>query len=104
MGDNIVIGFEDTVRQPVLAHDVPEVPNRVQLRRLRRQWQDRDVAGDDEIVGPVPSSLIHHEDGVDVIFNMAEIPIRCWFMALVSHHGMISAAALPWLGQTAPKI
>lgn len=48
-------------------HEVPEVFHRVELRRLRRQWQDRDVAGDDEIIGHVPARLIHDEDGMRII-------------------------------------
>lgn len=32
MGDDIVIGFEDAVRQPVFAHEEPEVFDRVELR------------------------------------------------------------------------
>lgn len=67
MSDDIVIGLEDAVRQPVLTHEVPEIFDRVQFRRLRRQRQDRDVAWDDEIIGHVPARLIHDEDGMRII-------------------------------------
>ncbi len=67
MGNDIIIGFEDTVRQPVLAHEVPKVFDWVKLRRLRRQRQDRDVGGNGEIVGHVPAGLVHDEDGMRVI-------------------------------------
>ena len=71
MSDDIVIGLEDAVRQPVLTHEVPEVLNRVQFRRLRRQWQDRDVAWDDEIIGHVPARLIHDENGMRIIGHVS---------------------------------
>jgi len=67
VSDNIVVGFEDAVGEPVLTHEEPEVLNRVEFRRLRRQWQDRDVAWDDEIIGHVPARLIHDEDGMRII-------------------------------------
>ena len=51
MIDNVLVGLEESVRQPVLAQELPEVFDRVQLRLFRRQRQDRDVSGDDEIVG-----------------------------------------------------
>ena len=67
VSDNIVVGFEDAVGEPVLTHEVPEIFDRVQFRRLRRQRQDRDVAWDDEIIGHVPARLIHDEDGMRII-------------------------------------
>lgn len=70
MINNILLGFEDTVRQPVLAYDEPEV-NRIEFWGFRRQRQDRDVCGHDEIIGHVPARLIHDEDGMCVIGDMA---------------------------------
>ena len=46
---------------------MPEVFDRVQLRRFRWEWQNGDVFGHDEIVGHVPARLIHDEDGMRVI-------------------------------------
>ena len=71
MADNVVIGFEDTVREPVFAHEVPEVFDRVEFGRFRRQWQDGDVFRHDEIVGHVPACLIHDEDGMRILIDMA---------------------------------
>ena len=61
------IRFEDAVRQPVLAHEVPEIFDRIELRRFRRQRQDRYVGGHNECVGHVPAGLVHDEDGMRVI-------------------------------------
>lgn len=59
MIDDVVVGFEDPVGEPVFAHEEPEIFDRVQFRRFRRQRQDGDVAWDDEIAGHVPARLIH---------------------------------------------
>jgi hypothetical protein len=64
VSDNIVVGFEDAVGEP-------EVLNRVELRRLRRQWQDRDVGGHDKVVRHVPSRLVHDEDDMRVIDHVS---------------------------------
>jgi hypothetical protein len=43
MVDEIVIGVEDTVREPVIAHELPDVLDRVELGTFRRQGDDSDV-------------------------------------------------------------
>lgn len=70
MIDDVLIGFEDPVRQPVLAHEVPEIFDRVELRGFRRQRQDRYVGGHNELVGQVPARLVHDEDGMRIIGDM----------------------------------
>ena len=50
---------------------MPEVFDGVEFGRFRRQGQDRDVAWDDEIIGHVPSRLIHDEDGVRIIGHVS---------------------------------
>lgn len=67
--DDLVVGFEDAVRQPVVAHELPEVFERAQFRTARRQRQDGDVVGQIELCGGVPTGLIHDEDGVGVGFD-----------------------------------
>ena len=63
--DEIVIGFEDTVGEPVVAHKLPDVLDRIELGAFRRQGDSGDVAGHDEARRHVPASLIDQEDGVD---------------------------------------
>ena len=41
-----------------------EVLDRVQLRRIRRQEEQRDVVGEIEIVGGMPPCLIENHDGM----------------------------------------
>ena len=63
-GDDVVIGLEDAVREPVVAHELPDVLDRVQLRRSGRQRKQGDVGRDGEFGGHVPSGLIEHQHGM----------------------------------------
>ena len=46
--DDIVVGFEDAVREPVVAHILPDIFDRVEFRAFRRQGEDGDVGGDEQ--------------------------------------------------------
>src|SRR3954471_23889954 len=46
--EEVVVGREDAVREPVLAHELPDVLDRVQLRALGRQCHEGDVWRDDQ--------------------------------------------------------
>ena len=46
--DEIIVGFEDTVREPIIAHKLPDVFDRVELGGFRRQGHDGDVGRHDE--------------------------------------------------------
>ena len=56
--DEIVIGFEDAVGEPVVAHELPDVLDRVELGTFRRQGDDGDVGWHNEACREVPSGLI----------------------------------------------
>src|SRR5438309_5438187 len=43
MVDEIVVGFEDAVGEPVVAHELPDVLDRVELWAFRRQQNDGDI-------------------------------------------------------------
>ena len=47
--DDFVEGFEDAVRQPVHPHELPDIFLGVELRRTRRQRQERDFFGSLEV-------------------------------------------------------
>src|SRR5271154_1020105 len=64
MIDDIVIGAEDAVREPVGADELPDVLDRVELGRLWRQGHQGDVGGNVELVRGVPARLIEEKDGV----------------------------------------
>lgn len=62
--DDVVVGFEDAVRQPVVAHELPDVLDRVQLGAFGRQGHERDVGGDRQRCRGMPACLIEDENGV----------------------------------------
>ncbi len=62
--DDLVIGAEDTVRQPVLSHELPDVLDRVEFGAFWRQGQQGDVAGDVQLSGGMPPRLVEHQHGV----------------------------------------
>jgi len=64
MVDDIVVGLEDPVRQPVFPQEQPNVLNRIEFRAFRRQGQQGDVVGNRQVGGEMPSGLIQQEYGV----------------------------------------
>lgn len=64
MVDDVVVGSEDAVGEPVFPHELPDVFDRVELRRFWRQRHESDVVGDVEFVGEMPSRLIEQQHGV----------------------------------------
>jgi hypothetical protein len=58
MVDDLVVGTEHAVRKPVVAHVLPDVFLRVELRAFREDGDDRDVCGQVELRRQVPSCLI----------------------------------------------
>ena len=58
MIDDVVEGFEDSVRQPILAHELPDVFLAVELRCTRRQRQEREIGWNLEVLGAVPAGLV----------------------------------------------
>ena len=62
--NDVVVGFVDAVRQPVVAHELPQVLDRVQFRASWRQRHQRDVGRNDQFGRSVPSSLVEDQYGV----------------------------------------
>src|SRR5262245_19424476 len=55
MVDEIVVGFEDAVREPVVAHKLPDVFDRIELGAFWRQRNDGDICGHEETGRQVPA-------------------------------------------------
>ena len=76
----IVIGFEDAVGEPVVAHELPDVLDRVEPGAFRRQGDNGDVGRHDEARRQVPASLIDQEDGVgtgrDDLGDLREVQVH----------------------------
>jgi hypothetical protein len=62
--DDIVVGFEDPVREPVVAHELPDIFLRVQFGAFGWQCDQRDIRRDDQGAGEMPSGLIDQKRGV----------------------------------------
>jgi len=60
--DDVVVGGEDAVGEPVFTDELPDILYRVKLGAFRGQRDDADVGRDFEFTGGVPSGLIHEYD------------------------------------------
>lgn len=67
--NDVGIGGEDAVRQPVLPHELPDVFLRIELRALGGQRDDGDVRRHNQLRRHVPSGLIHKQHGVSAGSN-----------------------------------
>ena len=56
--DDLIVGFEDTVRQPVVADELPYIFHGVELWCSRRQGQKSDVVRDGQVRRHMPSGLV----------------------------------------------
>ncbi len=64
--DDIGVGFEDAVREPVVPHELPDVLHGIELWGAGRERHECDVFRDIELLGGVPAGLIEEDDGVGV--------------------------------------
>jgi hypothetical protein len=64
MVEEIVVGFEHAVRQPVVTHVLPDILDRVEFRAFRRQRDDADVGWHHEVAGEMPAGLVEEQHGV----------------------------------------
>src|SRR5260370_4711827 len=62
--EDVVVGAEDAVGEPVVAHELPDVFDRVEFGRLRRQRHQGDVVGDVELGREVPAGLIEQQNSM----------------------------------------
>ena len=69
--DDVVVGFEDAVGKPVGAQILPDVLDRVEFGRARRQQDRRDVCGHVELAGGVPSGAVEQQNGVGALGDVA---------------------------------
>lgn len=66
MIDNLVVGFEDAVGQPIIPHELPDVFDGIEFWAFGWQRDDADVLGYDERGGHMPPGLIHEQNGMGV--------------------------------------
>jgi len=64
MIDDVVVAFEDPVREPIVPHILPNVFDRIEFRRFGGQRDERHVFGHVQLCSYVPAGLIHKQHGV----------------------------------------
>jgi len=78
--EQVIIGYEDPVGEPVVAHELPEVFDRVQFGALGRQRHEGDVGGHGEAMRQVPSRLVEDDNGMaawcDFCGNLGQVQVH----------------------------
>ena len=96
--DDVVVGVEDAVGQPVVAHELPDVFGRIEFEAFWRQGNEGDVGGDGELCGRVPPRLIEQQNGVfarrDNLGDFLKVQVHCLHVA----HGHNEARTLAVVG------
>ena len=64
--EDVLVGFEDPVGEPVVSDELPDVLDRIQFGRSRRQEQQGDVVRQLKVLGAMPSGLVEDDDGMRV--------------------------------------
>jgi hypothetical protein len=59
--DDIAVGVEDAVGEPVLPHELPDVLDRVEFGAFWRQRHEGNVGWDDEFVRQMPTRLVENQ-------------------------------------------
>jgi len=79
--EDIVVALEDTVREPVVAQELPDILDGIEFGRPGRERHEGDIAGHFEGRGGVPSCLIEHNDGMGAGFDgegdLGEVGVEC---------------------------
>ena len=83
MVEQIVSVEEDAVGQPVVAQELPDGLDRVEFGTFGRQGDEREIVGDVELAGRMPSRLIEDEDGAASRRNVLGVSSRCSCIASV---------------------
>ena len=62
--DDIVVGSEHPVGEPVVAHELPDILNRVEFRTFCWECDDADIVRHVQLACHMPTSLIHQYNSV----------------------------------------
>ena len=67
--EDVVVGFEDAVRQPIVAHELPDILDGIEFRAFGRERDDADVVGETSAV-EVPPGFIEDQYGMGVMGDL----------------------------------
>lgn len=118
MIEDLIVGVEDRVGEPVFPHELPDVFDGIEFWTFGWQRDDADILGYDERGGHMPPGLIHEHYGMGAKRDSSSdfgqmqvhpLPGRRLHGNLprgasVLQSGRTSPAALPSAGQIAPKM
>ena len=80
MVDDIVVGFEGSVGEPVVAQEPPDILGWIEFRAFGRQGHDGDVGGKVELVRHMPAGAVDEESGVrvgsDVLGDLGKVQVH----------------------------
>jgi hypothetical protein len=67
--DDVLVGLEDAVQEPVLAHELPDILDWIEFGTFGGERDDADVSKHGQLVGHMPSDLVHeqHRMGIGVV-------------------------------------
>jgi hypothetical protein len=69
MIDDVFVAGKDAVREPVVAHILPNVLDGIELGRLGRERDERHVFGQLQLRGDAPARPVDEHDGVGAGFH-----------------------------------
>lgn len=77
----VLVGGEDHVAEPLVAHELPDSLDQVEFGRMGRQRHQGDVSGDHEVAGDVPARAIEDQHSVRPRINgaadLGEMLVHC---------------------------
>ena len=89
MANEVLAGLEDAVREPIVAHELPDVLDWVQFRTFRRQRHEGDVVRHGQLLRRVPPSLIKQDDRVRAWRHrdgdLGQVQVHCFDVAARQH-------------------
>ena len=94
----VFIAGKDAVRQPVVAHILPNVLNGIELARLGREGDERHVFGRLQRRGDVPPRPVDEHDGVGAGFHGERDLLEMQFHGLGVAKGQDKTGRLATLG------
>ncbi len=62
--NDIVAGSEHTVRKPDIAHEPPDILDRVEFKTFGWERDDTDFSGNIQLISHMPTGLIHQHSSV----------------------------------------